>query len=117
MIMTARKLVEHQVQRVRRRLLLSKLLESLLGFWALGLITCAAWFLVRPFVTSQATDWTRYGIAAGVMVGATLTALVWSFVRAPRFLTASMALDQEFGLEERVTTLTLLAPEQLNSPV
>src|SRR5262245_31953065 len=111
--MTPRKLVEHQVQRVRRRLLLCKLLESLLGFWALGLLTCAAWFLMRPFVTSAATNgagsfdmtsathWARSGIPAGIMVAATLTALLWSFLRAPRFLTASMALDEQFGLEER----------------
>src|SRR5262249_5248964 len=115
--MTARKLVEHQVRRVRRRLLLCKILESLMGFWAAGLVTCAIWLLVRPFVAAGSADWARFGIPVGVMVGATLAALLWSFFRAPRLLTASMALDEKFGLEERITTLTFLVPDQLNSPV
>jgi len=111
-----RKLVERQVQRVRRRLLMRKLLESLVGFTALGLLACAAWFLVRPFVTSPATDWARYGIPAGILVSSSFAALLWSFLRAPQFVTASLALDKEFELKERVTTLTLLSPEQLDCP-
>jgi hypothetical protein len=113
---TPRKLVERQVQRVRRRLLLCKLLECLVGFWALGLIVCALWFLAWPFVATQAAAWARFGITAGIMVGATLTALIWCYLRAPRFVTASMALDEQFDLKERVTTLTMLTPDQLDSP-
>jgi uncharacterized coiled-coil DUF342 family protein len=111
-----RKLVETQIQRVRRRLWMRALLESLVGFWALGLLVCAAWFMVRPFVMSSAADWARLGIPAGIMVAATLTALVWSLLRAPQFVTASLALDEEFGLKERVTTFTTLPPDQVNSP-
>jgi uncharacterized coiled-coil DUF342 family protein len=115
--MSPRKLVEHQVQRVRRRLWLRQTLEFLLGFWAAGLATCAAWFLARPFVAAGAGEWSQYGIPAGIMVAATLAALAWSFVRAPRLVAASMALDEQFGLEERVTTLSLLSPDQLESSV
>lgn len=113
---TPRKQIEHQIQRVRRRMLLCKLLEYLVGFWALGLVVCAAWFLARPYVTTAAADWARYGIPGGVMVGATLAALLWTFLRAPHSLTASLALDQEFGLQERVTTFAMLTADQLNSP-
>ena len=37
------------------------LLETLAGFWALGLLACAAWFLIRPFLTSTTADWARFG--------------------------------------------------------
>jgi hypothetical protein len=113
---TPRKLVERQVHRVRRRLLLCKLMEGLVRFWALGLVACALWFLARPFVAFQAAEWARFGIPAGIMIGATVAALFWCILRAPRFITASMALDERFDLKERVTTLTMLTPDQLESP-
>ena len=113
---TPRKLIDRQVHCVRRRLLLRKLLECLVGFWALGLLTCAAWFLVRPFVASPAADWARYGMPAAIIVAATLAALLWTVLHAPRFASASLALDEEFDLKERVTTYTMLSSEQLQSP-
>jgi hypothetical protein len=113
--MTSRKLIERQVQCVRRRLLARKLLDSVVGFWALALLMCAAWFLVRPFVMSTPGGWGRYGIPATLFIGATLTALVWTLLRAPRFETASLALDEQFGLQERVTTFTMLSADQLQS--
>ena len=115
--MNPRKLVEHQVQRVRRRLLLRQLLETLFSFWAVGLLVCAAWYLIQPFMAAQPESWARHGIPAAVMIASTLAALAWSVMRAPRFLAASMALDEEFELQERVTTLSTLSSDQLNSSV
>jgi len=42
--------------------------------------------------------------------------LLWTILKAPRFAAASLALDEEFELKERVTTYTLLSSEQRGSP-
>ena len=111
-----RQLVERQIQRVRRRLVARRVVECLVGFWAVGLLMCAAWFMARPFITASTADWARYGVPGGILIGATLAAILWAFLRAPQYVTASLALDEEFGLKERVTTFTMLTPEQINSP-
>src|SRR5262249_30614143 len=70
----------------------------------------------RPFVAASAGDWAFYGIPAGILVAATLTAVVWAILKAPRASAAALALDSEFDLKERVTTFTLLSAEQLKTP-
>jgi uncharacterized coiled-coil DUF342 family protein len=113
---TPRQLVERQVQCVRRRLLARSMVEALFNFWALGFLVCGVWFLLRPFVASAVGDWARYGIPAGILVGTTVTAILWSSLKAPKAAAAALALDAEFDLKERVTTFTLLSQEQINSP-
>ncbi len=109
-------MVERQVKRVRRRLRASVIASTLVGFWAIGLLLCAAWFLIRPFVIAPAADWARYGIPACILIAATIAGLLWSWWRTPQYVTAALALDREFGLKERVTTLALLSSEQASSP-
>ncbi|MCI0379178.1 MAG: hypothetical protein L0215_16340 [Gemmataceae bacterium] len=113
---TPRVLIQKQVQRVRRRLLWQKLLETLVLYWAAGLGVCAVWFVARPFLGVAAGGWAQWGIPAGVLAGSTLAAVLWSILRAPQFVEASLALDREFDLQERVTTFSLLTVEQADSP-
>lgn len=115
MSMNPRVLIERQVNRVRRRLFLQKLLESLVLFWAGAFLLCAAWFVVRPFVAPP-EDWARWWVPAGITLAATLAGIVWAFLGRPHFVTASLALDEQFGLKERVTTFTMLSAEQTQTP-
>lgn len=116
MSVNARHMIDRQVHRVRRRLMLQKVLESLVGFWAGGLGLSAGWFVVRPFVGAADSEWAQWGIPAGVMVGATLAGILWAMLHGPKAVAASLALDQEFNLNERVTTFAMLSAEQLESP-
>src|SRR5579862_7805462 len=111
-----RQLIERQVRRVRRRLFAKTIAEALLNFWAIGFLICGGWFLLRPFIAASAGDWAYYGIPAGILVAATITAVLWAILKAPRASAAALALDAEFDLKERVTTFTLLSPDQLETP-
>src|SRR5262245_8140380 len=73
------------------------------------------WFLARPFLASR-SEWAIGGIPAAVLVGGTLAALLWTFMKRPPAVAASLALDQQFDLKERITTYFLLSADQAESP-
>lgn len=117
MVEQARALVEKQVERVRRRLLMQVAVESVIFAIALGLLLTTAWFLVRPFAFADAGDAVRWGVPGGIVGVSILAGLALAWRRRPNRIASSLALDEKFGLKERVTTFLTLPAEQIDSPV
>ena len=111
MIEQTRALVDQQVRRVRRRLFMNVIAESLLVGLALGLALATLFFLVRPFAGWSET--LRWSVPGGLIALGTIAGVVLAWSRRPSPVSASLALDEKFGLKERVTTFLTLAPEQL----
>jgi tape measure domain-containing protein len=117
MVEQARALVEKQIERVRRRLLVQIAIDSVILSMALGLLLATAWFLVRPFAFAEAGDAVRWGVPGAIVAVSICAGLVLAWRRRPNRIASSLALDERFGLKERVTTFMTLPPEQIDSPV
>lgn len=108
--------LQRQLRRVRRRLLLQGLLESLVVAWVAAIAASAAWFFVQPFAIADAWPPLRWIIAGGAVATATLGGIAWAVLRQPSSVSAALALDERFGLKERVTTTLTLHPAHAASP-
>ncbi len=117
MIEQARALVEKQIERVRRRLLVQIAIDSVILALALGLLLATVWFLVRPFAFAEAGDAVRWGVPGAIVAISICAGLVLAWLRRPNRVASSLALDEKFGLKERVTTFLTLPAEQVDSPV
>jgi hypothetical protein len=104
------------VGRVRRRLFLGSLLGLLAWLWVVALGLSAVWFFVGPFVLANAPDWLRWAVLGGLTGAATLAAVALALARRPNPVSAALALDERFGLRERVTTSLTLGPDEAGSP-
>jgi hypothetical protein len=107
--------LERQLRRVRRRLFLQVVLDSLLVGWAIGLAVAACWLVLQPHLVPALTPLLRWVIAGGILALATVAASVAAALRRPSALSAALALDERFGLKERVTTSLTLAPADAKS--
>jgi hypothetical protein len=108
---TPRQVIDRQVTRVRRRLVIQLLLRNLAAAWAVGLLLCAGWMLVQPYVLPNSLpslNWWVLGCAVGVFSG---FAILQTARRAPSRTDAALALDDRFGLRERVVTVLSLTPD------
>src|SRR5262245_19586425 len=108
--------VERLVRRVRRRLFARTLLESLLLCWSAALLLSALWFLAWPLALAQADETWRWAVAGGFLALGTAGGIVLALLRTPNLVASALALDQQFALKERVTTLLTLAPNLAESP-
>jgi tape measure domain-containing protein len=117
MVEQARILVEKQIERVRRRLLVQIGIDSVILSIALGLLLATVWFLVRPFAFAEAGDAVRWGVPGAIVGVSVLAGLAWAWRRRPNRVASSLALDEKFGLKERVTTFLTLPAGQIDSPV
>jgi hypothetical protein len=95
---------------------LQDLLNALPWCCTAALLVTIAWFLVEPYLVTGPADWLRWAVAGGTLACAVLVAFGWAFRRRPSRLTAALALDERFGLKERVTTSLLLATHEQASP-
>ncbi|HZZ81366.1 MAG TPA: hypothetical protein VFE62_22880 [Gemmataceae bacterium] len=117
MVDKARALVEKQIERVRRRLLLQIGIDSIILSLALGLLLATVWFVVRPFAFPGAGSEFFWGVPAGLLAISILAGAGLAWTRRPSRVASSLALDEKFGLKERVTTFLTLPSDQLDSPV
>src|SRR5947209_6379850 len=116
MAQQTRLIVEKQVDRVGRRLFLQVILQSVVVCWAVGLLVAMLWFLVRPFTFAGLGDTVRWSVPAGVLALSTVAGILLAWLRRPNRVMSSLALDEKFGLKERVTTLLTLSDQQMTSP-
>src|SRR6185437_5207776 len=108
--------LDRQVARVRRRLFLQSLLETLTAGW-IGSLACATgWLLAEPYLLANAATWLRWAVAGGFLGAGTVLAIVLAGLRMPSLVAAGLALDERFNLKERVTTALTLSEAQLASP-
>lgn len=116
MLDPTRALVEKQVNRVRLRLSMHVAVESLLLGWAMGLLAITLWLLLRPLAFADASGLMRWAVPATLFGLSTLGGLVLAWSRRPDRVAAALALDERFGLKERVTTFLTLRADQLDTP-
>src|SRR5262245_34146456 len=103
-----------QVSRVGRRLFLQTLLDCLAWCWIAALALSVGWFLVEPYLVASPPEWLRWTVAGSLLGVASLVGVVCAVVWAPSRLATALALDERFGLKERVTT-SLTLPVHLES--
>jgi hypothetical protein len=113
---TIRSLVDRQVRRVRRRLLLQSVLHNLMLCWATALVLAAGWFMIKPFAFAGIAEAWQWGVPAIIVGMGTLAGVVLGWVRTPDLVASALALDEQFALRERVTTLLTLPPDLAQSP-
>jgi hypothetical protein len=116
MIDQARALVEKQVRRVRLRLFMQVVVESVALGWALGFLLAMCWFLLRPFAFAGLGDAVRWSVPAALLGLGTIAGLLLAWRRRPDRVRASLSLDERFGLQERVTTFLTLSADQIDTP-
>lgn len=110
-----RVLVEKQVRKVRRRLLVQNLLHALFIAWAAALALAAVWFLIRPFTPADTPRWLGWGIPGILLAVGAVAALAWTWLTAPPLMAASLLLDERCNLKERVTTFLMLPESMMQS--
>jgi hypothetical protein len=108
--------LQRQVTRVSRRLFLQTVLDSLMWCWTGAFVVAGVWFLVQSAGVVTAEPWVRWAVAGGAVGLATVLAGVLALLRAPSKVAAALALDEKFGLKERVTTSLTLAPNLEQTP-
>jgi septal ring factor EnvC (AmiA/AmiB activator) len=108
---TTRQIIAKQVTRARRRLVTQLLLRHLAVAWAIGLALTAVWMLAEPHAVANPPSWLRWAVLAGSVGALTLFAILQTVRRAPSRTDAALALDDRFGLRERVVTVLSLAPD------
>jgi hypothetical protein len=100
--------LNRQLARVRRRLFAQTLLVTLAWAWSAALAVAAAWFLAQPWLWAEPPGWLRWAVAGGLAGCGTLLAVALAVLRRPSHIAAALALDERFGLKERVTTAVTL---------
>jgi hypothetical protein len=108
--------LQRQIRRVRQRLFLQLLFESVAIAWFIALVAAAGWFAAQPHVLPEASPTLRWKIAAGLVAVAAAGALVRAALRRPSAVAAALAIDERCGLKERVTTSLMLTPRDSTSP-
>jgi hypothetical protein len=116
MATSPRTLIEKQVRKVRRRLVLQNLVHALCVAWAVALGASCVWFLIEALFSSSFAPWMRWTVPAALLGAGTLAALVHAWVTAPPLVAASLVLDERCELKERVTTFLTLPKELLEQP-
>ncbi len=106
---------EKPIGRVFRRLrgqrFLSALVWSLAGFLSVATIVLGVDKLARPL---PGPDWLPFAVAGGL---ALLTAILVAIFTGPSRVDAAVAIDREFGLNERLSTTLTLSNDVRESPV
>ncbi len=108
--------LRRQLRRVRRRLFLQTLLDGLVTGWVVALAASAAWFAAQPHLLPASRPSLRWALAGGALALVTLAALARALLRRPSAVDAALAIDERFGLKERVTTGLTLAPADAATP-
>jgi hypothetical protein len=115
MLSEARKIVDLQVGRARRRLFLQTVLRSCAAAWSVALLVSVGWMLAEPYFISAPAPWLRWVVTGGTMGAATAAAVWFTFRRTPSRTAAAISIDQLFGLRERVVTSFGLSADEANT--
>jgi len=107
---------QRQLSRARRRLFLQVLLDHVARCCTGALALASVWFLAEPYLINDPPNELRWSAAGGLLVGGGVIAMLLAGLRRPTLVNAALALDERFGLKERVTTSFLLTSGQSTTP-
>src|SRR5436309_7262597 len=102
--------LEKQVRRVMRRLNFQRYVEILVWCWV-GALTLALCWIVGEKIWHPVIEPWWVTVAGSLGLGMLVAGMIWFFTRPSR-VEAALAMDQAFGLKERVST-TLTLPSEL----
>lgn len=108
--------VHRQVRRAHGRLFWQTWLNGLPVCCSALLLLAAGWLMVQPYLMGSAEQWLRWTLLGGAVAVGAIVALMLALAQGPSRLEAALALDERFGLKERVTTTLMLPEEQAQSP-
>lgn len=116
-------LIEKQVRRAHRRLLIATFLQNL-GWAVFGCLLLAVAAIALPKITTlnwtespeAYTTWVR-GWSIGAAAAGVLIAGVMTWVRHVSILNSAVEVDSRYKLKERLSTALSLSPDDLGSPV
>ena len=110
-------LLDRQVRKVRRRLVLQSCVNFLIVAWLIAAALMAIWMLVKPYaLTQSAKPWMDWAVGGGLFALSTLAAIVLAIRQAPSAVAAALSLDERFQLRERVTTSLAMSPVEARTP-
>ncbi len=107
--------LHRQIARVRRRLFIQTLVQTLSRCWIAALLAAVVWFVAEPFVVRDGIPNLRWYVLGGSLTAATLLAVALAYWRRTTVLSAALSLDERFQLKERVTTSLTLDPRDTQS--
>ena len=113
----ARSMLDRHLNQVRRRLVLDQLLGLVAWSWVIALSLGVVWLIAQPFVFPGLSEVVRWSVLGGLGLVATFAAVALAVLRAPSPVVAALALDERFGLKERVTSSLTLGDELAATPV
>jgi hypothetical protein len=106
--------LEKQVHRVWRRLNLQRFLNILIWCWAGSLVLNLAWITAEKFWGPWIDPW-WISLTSSLGLGVLVAGIIWYCTRESS-VEAAIALDQAFGLKERVSSTLTLPGELRESP-
>ncbi len=106
--------LEKQVRRVMRRLSLQRFVEILVWCWVVTLTLALAWVTTEKFWQPVVEPW-WLTIVGGLGLGAIAAAII-CFATRPTTVDAALAIDQAFGLKERVSSTFTLTQDLRETP-
>jgi hypothetical protein len=108
--------LEQQLARARRRLFVQSLIENLVVAWLAVFIVAGFWYLVQPWILTQAPMAGRETVLWVLLGLGTLVGIVRTMLMRPSPVRAALEVDARFGLKERVVTGATLSAEDAASP-
>ncbi|MFO0926674.1 MAG: hypothetical protein U0736_06485 [Gemmataceae bacterium] len=112
----SRTLLQRQIARVRRRLLLAALLTRVGWCVLVALAVAGVWVLAQPYLVPEAGGAWRWAVGGGLTGGAIVVGAALAVWRRPTAVAAALALDERYGLKERATTALSLSDADAASP-
>lgn len=103
--------IERQVATVHRRMWAELWLRHLMISVAIALAVGAVWVVAEPYAWPAAPASFRWWLTGTVAAIGLIAATFLAVVRSPAKASAALAIDERFGLRERVTTSLGLRPE------
>ncbi len=101
--------LKRAVGRVRRRLWFQQFLKWLAWSWCVALAAASVGVVFLWWLSGQGHT---APVAAGALVGATVVALLGSWLRRPDALAAAVEVDLRFGLQERISSAWALLSQK-----
>jgi len=100
----------------RIRLILNRLLQRLALAWCVVVGFGIVGFLAEPWIRASELTADRWWLLALVWIFASIAVILQTIRTAPSLSRSALELDARCGLQERITTLILLRPQDVATP-